>query len=63
MIYTEQTNLPVSGVYAYPYDTELIISAVYIGASLLWTLVRSCYGRGYWINEKPWLNGDAWKNE
>ena len=23
---------------------------------------RSCFGSGYWINQNPWLNDDAWKN-
>ena len=22
----------------------------------------SCFGSGYWINNLPWLNDDAWKN-
>ena len=24
--------------------------------------VRSCFGAGYWINNLPWLNDDAWVN-
>ena len=23
---------------------------------------NSCFGSGYWINNLPWLNDDAWKN-
>ena len=24
--------------------------------------VRSCFGSGYWINNLPWMNDDAWVN-
>lgn len=37
--------------------------AVYWGTKLKWQASRSCYGRGYWIPEKPWLDNDTWKNE
>lgn len=40
-----------------------VISAVYKGLQLVWTAIRSCFGKGYWINNKPWVNADAWKNE
>jgi len=39
-----------------------VIAAVYHGARLIWQAVRSCFGSGRWINEKPWLNAEAWKN-
>ena len=39
-----------------------IVQEIYNGARLVWTAVRSCFGAGYWINEKPWLNDEAWKN-
>lgn len=29
---------------------------------LVWQAVRSCYGAGYWINEKPWIDNEAWKD-
>lgn len=35
---------------------------VYLGKRLIWQISRSCFGSGYWINEKPWLNEDVWKN-
>jgi hypothetical protein len=38
------------------------IVEVYRGKYLIYQVIRSCFGNGYWINSKPWLNGDAWKN-
>lgn len=28
----------------------------------VWEFIRSCFGRGFWANEKPWNNADGWKN-
>ena len=25
-------------------------------------IVRSCYGSGFWIEDKPWLDNDVWKD-
>jgi hypothetical protein len=45
---------------------ERSISQVYLGVNkvgvLIWEAVRSCFGAGYWINNYPWKNTDAWKN-
>ena len=43
------------------FGTQAII-AVYKGLSLVWTAIKSCFGKGYWINDKPWSNIDGWKN-
>ena len=24
--------------------------------------VRSCFGRGFWINALPWIDREGWKN-
>ncbi len=45
------------------YFGRRAISAVYKGLQLVWTAIRSCFGKGYWINNKPWVDTDAWKNE
>jgi hypothetical protein len=47
---------------AQEYFNGRAMVAVYKGAQLVWTAIRSCFGKGYWINEKPWVNDDAWKN-
>lgn len=44
------------------YFGKKAISAIYKGAKLVWSAVSSCFGKGYWINEQPWDNEDAWKN-
>lgn len=40
---------------------KMVISAVRKGAMLVWQSVRSCFGSGVWINDKPWLNDESWK--
>lgn len=44
------------------YKGNTPISAVYKGAKLVWQAVRSCFGSGAWINERPWIDDDPWKN-
>lgn len=38
------------------------VSAVYYGAKLVWEAISSCFGSGYWINNRPWSDTDAWRN-
>ena len=38
------------------------IAYIYKGATLVWQMIRSCFGNGFWINLKPWLNDNAWRN-
>lgn len=40
-----------------------VVSAIYIGAVLVWQAIRSCFGSGYWINGSPWKNDEGWKLE
>ena len=37
------------------------VMAVYSGASLVWSSIRSCFGNGYWVGDKPWMGSDSWK--
>ena len=39
------------------------VPAVYKGITLVWMAVRSCFGSGIWVDEKPWLDNESWKNE
>lgn len=40
-----------------------IITMVYQGTKLIWQAIKSCFGLGYWVNNKEWSNLDAWKNK
>ena len=35
---------------------------LYRGRRLVWEAVKSCFGRGMWVNEKGWVNEDGWRN-
>jgi hypothetical protein len=45
------------------YYGSKAISAIYQGALLVWTAIRSCFGSGMWSGEKPWIGTDAWKSK
>lgn len=45
------------------YHGSKAISAIYKGATLVWEAVRSCFGKGFWMNNMPWNNGDKWANK
>jgi hypothetical protein len=40
---------------------KVALSAVYHGATLVWQAIRSCFGTGVWISDKPWIGTDGWK--
>lgn len=41
---------------------DKIISTVYKGVKKIWEIIKSCFGKGVWINTFSWDNNDAWKN-
>lgn len=43
------------------YYGSKAISAIYRGALLVYTAIRSCFGSGMWSGEKPWIGTDSWK--
>ena len=43
------------------YYGRKIITKVYHGTSLVWQLIKSCFGAGYWVKQNPWLGSDSWK--
>lgn len=42
---------------------EKVTSKIYAGGKLVWEAIRSCFGAGYWINKRSWINNNAWKND
>lgn len=56
MIYHNQKE--TEGVYR----GNKVITAVYRGVRLVWELIKSCFGKGFWINKAPYINNDGWKN-
>ena len=38
------------------------LAAVYHGLRLVWIAVRSCFGSGVCIDEKPWIDDELWKD-
>ncbi len=42
------------------------IGAIYKGSNLVWltiyNAIKSCFGSGTWLGDKPWLGDDIWKN-
>ena len=45
------------------YFGKTAIKAIYKGSKLLWEAVRSCFGSGKWIGDKPWIGEEKWKGE
>lgn len=63
MIYKEGTSTPITGFYVLLDGTIKTITTIYTDmGEIIWQLVRSCYGKGYWIEDKPWLDNDTWKD-
>lgn len=56
MIYKDEKE--IIGVF----KGDVPISAIYKGDKLVWQAIRSCFGSGAWINERPWLGEDPWKD-
>jgi hypothetical protein len=44
------------------YKQGKVIQATYKGGYLLWQAIRSCFGSGFWVNQKPWIDEEIWKN-
>lgn len=40
-----------------------LLSVIYAKGKLVWQAVRSCFGSGKWVGEKPWIGEEKWKGE
>ena len=42
------------------------IGAIYQGSKLVWrtayNAIKSCFGSGTWLGDKPWLGDNFWKH-
>lgn len=52
-------NVKVEGIY---FGSK-VITKVYHGGQLVWQLIKSCFGAGYWIGSNSWLSSDSWKSK
>ena len=43
------------------YYGKKAIAAIYKGVHVIWQAVRSCFGSGRWIGNKPWIGKEKWK--
>ena len=43
------------------YGNKLLVAA-YKGLRLIWSSVRSCFGSGGWRDDRPWIDGESWKD-
>lgn len=39
-----------------------VVTDIYRGSQLVWTAIKSCFGAGYWVDDKPWLDNEGWKD-
>ncbi len=39
-----------------------LIESMWFNGELIYQGLRSCYGKGYWRPNKPWLDNEKWKD-
>lgn len=44
------------------FVNEKSLSEIFAKLKKIWVAIKSCFGKGFWINEKPWDNLDGWRN-
>jgi hypothetical protein len=48
--------------YAIVWFGQKAVSTIWMNGYKIYEYIKSCFGKGYWINTKEWKNTDAWKN-
>jgi hypothetical protein len=38
------------------------VAIIKYGKLMIWQAIKSCFGSGYWVNEKSWINDEPFKN-
>jgi len=62
MIIKEETK-HLKARYKYRKNGTLwVVQYIYHGIQLIWQNIRSCFGKGIWYQDKPWVDTDFWKN-
>lgn len=52
----------VTSIHEEGHDVQEIWQYINGAWRNVWQAIRSCFGRGFWNNQKPWRNEDGWKN-
>ena len=39
-----------------------VVENMWLNGKLIWQGVKSCYGKGFWRPNKPWLDNEKWKD-
>jgi hypothetical protein len=39
-----------------------VVFVMWLGAVKIYNSIRSCFGTGRWIQNKPWTSKDIWRN-
>ena len=61
-VHNEKTDKTENKQVTTIYHGKDVVTAVYRGLRLIWQYIKSCFGRGYWINDKTWSETDGWAN-
>lgn len=61
MIYINSRPVSVIAAKDASMDARMIALVVMEGR-IVWQIIRSCFGQGYWIEDRPWLDDDTWKD-
>ena len=44
------------------YRGKTPIVEMYRGKHLIYQIISSCVGKGFWVNNAPFVNTDVWRN-
>ena len=58
----EKNGRETTGIHRNGHDFIEVWEFIKGSWRMVWELIRSCFGRGFWVNEQPWNNEDGWKN-